>query len=113
MVVAAEDIELYQDQDELLLGSSLATKRSSQGVILWFAGTDKWVHKLLSARSEFEAYNTLMKELSVDGEKFQEFFQLNSTQFAQVLSCVEEDLVKVNQVRDVICPRHLYSVRPS
>ena len=63
-----------------------------------------WVHKLWQGRSQLGAYHTLVHELSLDEEKFEEFFRLSRTQFAQVLACFKPDLSKCSRVREVISP---------
>ena len=69
-----------------------------------------WVHSLWQKRSELGAYNNLVWELSLDDEKFKEFFRLNKIQFAEILTSVEADLVKFCHSREVICPRQRLAV---
>ena len=69
-----------------------------------------WVHKLWQGWPQLGAYHTLVQELSLDEEKFKEFFRLRRTQFIRVLACVEQDLSKCSRVREVISSRQLLAV---
>ena len=53
-----------------------------------------WVHNIIKRRQQQGAYHNLVRELQLDGERFQQYFRLTREQFAQVLHFVEEDLEK-------------------
>lgn len=69
-----------------------------------------WVHDIIRNRILQGAYHNLVKELQLDGEKFQQYFRLTREQFAQVLFYVEKDLVKHCRSREVICPRQRLAI---
>ena len=69
-----------------------------------------WVHSLLEKRKEQGAYYNLVQELSLDGDKFQQYFRVTREQFTQVLFYVGEDLVKYSRCREVICPRQRLAI---
>ncbi len=69
-----------------------------------------WVHSIWQKRSELGAYHTLVRELSLDDEKFREFFRLNKVQFGEVLASVECDLSKFCRSREVISARERLAI---
>ena len=69
-----------------------------------------WVHSIIKKRKKFGAYYHLVKELELDGEKFQEYFRMTREKFSQVLFYVEKDLVKHSKCREVICPRQRLAI---
>ena len=73
------------------------------------ADTGGGFNKLHQGHEQLGAYNTLVRELTLDDQKFKEFC-LDKTQFARVLSCVKEDLVKFNHARQVICPQQRLAI---
>ena len=69
-----------------------------------------WVHNIIRNRIQQGTYYNLVKELQLDGEKYQQYFRLTREQFAQVLFYVEKDLVKYCRSREVICPRQRLAI---
>ena len=109
-----EELLLFQqEQDELMVAilacSEVLEEQKRQRAVEADRSKSRkhrfWVHPIWQGRSQLGSYNTLIRELTLDGEKFKEFFRLKKEQFTQVLSCIEEDLVKISRVREVICPR--------
>ena len=47
-----------------------------------------WVHNILLWRKQYGEYHRLVKELELDGDKFQQYFRLSREQFTHVLSIV-------------------------
>ena len=91
MVVSDEGKKLFQkEQDELMIGiiacSQMITEQRRDDATISHRLAPRRhrfrVHQLWQGRSELEAYHKLVRELSLDEEKFKEFFQLNRTQFA-------------------------------
>ena len=69
-----------------------------------------WVHSLQQKRKEKGAYHQLVRELQLDGEKFQQYFRVTREQFGQILEYVEADLVKHCRTREVLCPKQRLAI---
>ena len=53
-----------------------------------------WVHALNQQRKNFEVYHHLLRKLGMDKERFQMYFRLNQTQFADLLTQVGPHLTR-------------------
>ena len=48
-----------------------------------------WVHSILQKRKQHGEYHRLVKELEMDGERFQQYFRLSKEQFEHILGIVD------------------------
>lgn len=93
------------DEDEVLLMAHLYIKATKKRKRRW------WVHTILQKRKKFGEYHRLVKELELDGERFQQYFRLTREQFAHILGIVGPHLQRQNtNWREALSPRERLAI---
>ena len=98
----------YDDDDDELIIMGLAylhqAQQKKKRQHRW------WVHDLLRKRSDFGAYNHLVRELELDEKKFCEYFRVSKAQFDEILGIISPALVKKNLTREAIPPQQMLAI---
>ena len=69
-----------------------------------------WVHPSLRGREQHGTYGHLVRELSLDAERFHQYFRMSEDQFGHLLGMMEEGLTKRCLSREAISPRQRLAI---